>query len=837
MQKSIFVSGCPRLRTAGGALAVVLLGGLLPGVGVAAEAPAPEAPAADSDAAPAEAGGSLEEVVVTAQKREQSEQVVPVSITALSGDALTQQVVLDLRDLMAHVTGLVIAPNAQGDAATFAIRSSKQDNGTTGGVAVYLDDMPLTSTYSVANANYDIASVDVLKGPQGTLFGTSATGGAIIFRPNKPAQDFDAWVWAQYGDYRRSEITGMINVPVNDILQVRLAADYVDRPDGFVKNLAPNPSAGLPSELWTDRHDSARLSVRLITGAVTHDVVADYYSENDTPSQSILTELTPGVASLGVPLLNGYNQVALGGNASGIDLPVYRRITSWGVKDTSTWTINDNLSFVNNIGYRNDLQDTFQSSSSEVIDMVNGRTRIKHLSGVEEATLHFDMGPVHNTTGLFLNEIHEDDGNSYDLAQNYTYTIDIPAGAFGAGTPAIVAPLAQLSNAYYNRTLHSVAPYSQTEFKLSNELTLIAGVRYNWDGGTFNDTQHGGTPPANFFEPQPNGNFFYGPCDPSVIQAYPRYNAATCTASNSASWKAPSWNLALQDQFADHKMVYFRVAHGYIAGGFNNQISDTRYQIFQPEKTTEFEAGLKADWDVGGRPLRTNFALFDGDVSNKQEVENGSTCADQPNLTAAQCTAFYSGTNVTSQWIGVFNAGSLNYYGFDLALEYLPVDWLQLNAGWSFIEASYTSFAFPTVGEIPTQDLSGSTPAQVPKNTLTASATLTWPIPSNIGRVSSTLSAYYRSQTNFSDIFNACNTSTNECLSPNANTAPAYATFDFSTFWNGLLGSHIDLTAYVKNLADRRYIVYQSPQASLGYATTSFGEPRTFGMGIRYNFR
>jgi outer membrane receptor protein involved in Fe transport len=799
--------------------------------------PAAEPATAEGEAGSSSSGASLEEVVVTAQKREQSEQVVPVSVTALSGEALHQQVVLNVQDLMEHVTGLVVAPNSQGDAATFAIRSSKQDNGTTGGVAVYLDDMPLTTTYSVANANYDLASVDVLKGPQGTLFGQSATGGAVVFRANKPTGQFDAWVWAQYGDYRRSQLTGMVNVPINDALQVRLAADYVDRPVGFVKNLAPDTAAGLPSELWTDRHDSARFSVRLLTGPVTNDVVADYYSENDTPSQSVLTELVPSVAALGVSLQNGYNQVALGGNASGIDLPVYKRITSWGIKDTLSWQINDHLTFVNNIGYRNDLQDTFQSNSSEVIDMVNGRTRIKHLSGVEEATLHFNWGRLANTTGLFLNELHQDDGNSFDLAQNFTYPIHIPAGVFGPGTPAIDSPLGQLSNSYYNRKLHSVAPYSQTEYKLSDELTVIAGVRYNWDGGTFNDTQRGGSPPQYFFEPQPKGDFFFGPCNPATIQTYPQFNPNTCIASNSASWKAPSWNLVLQDQFTNRSMVYFRVAHGYIAGGFNNQIDNPAYQIFQPEKTTEFEVGLKADWDLAGRPLRTNVALFDGDVSNKQEVENGATCANQPTLTAVQCAAFYGGNNVTSQWIGVFNAGTLNYYGFDLALEYLPVDWLQLNAGWSFVEASYTSFAFPTVGEIPSRDLKGSTPAQVPKNTITANARLIWPMPRSVGNLTSTLSLYHRSQTNFSDIFNNCNVQTGECLQTTANTAPAYTVLEFSTFWNGVFGTKIDLTGYVKNLTDKRYIIFQSPQASLGYATTTFGEPRTFGVGLRYNFR
>jgi iron complex outermembrane receptor protein len=456
---------------------------------------------------------------------------------------------------------------------------------------------------------------------------------------------------------------------------------------------------------------------------------------------------------------------------------------------------------------------------------------------VEEATLHFNMGRLRNTTGLFLNAVRQSDGNSYDLAQNFTYELHIPAGAFGPGTPAIDSPLAQLSNSYYNRRLYSVAPYSQTEFKLSDSLTLTAGLRYNWDHGSFDDQQRGGSPPAYFFEPQANGNFFFGPCNPATIQSYPQFDPVKCLATNSARFTAPSWNLGLQDQFADRSMAYFRVAHGYIAGGFNNQIDNHAYQTFQPEKTTEYEFGVKSDWSLFGRPIRTNLALFDGDVSNKQEVENGATCANQPTFTAAQCIAFYGGNNVTSQWIGVFNAGTLNYYGFDLSTEFLPVDWLQLNAGWTFVEASYTSFAFPTVGEIPSRDLSGSTPAQVPKNTITASAKLLWPVPSNIGGITSTLSLYHRSETTFTDIFNACNVQTGECLSSAANTSPAYTVLDFATFWNGVLGSHIDLTGYVKNLADKHYVTFQSPQASLGYASTSFGEPRTFGVGVRYSFR
>ena len=112
-----------------------------------------------------------------------------------------------------------------------------------------------------------------------------------------------------------------------------------------------------------------------------------------------------------------------------------------------------------------------------------------------------------------------------------------------------------------------------------------------------------------------------------------------------------------------------------------------------------------------------------------------------------------------------------------------------------------------------------------------------WPVPSTVGGITSTLSLYHRSETTFTDIFNACNVQTNECLLASANTSPAYTVFDFSTFWNGVFGSHVDLNAYVKNLGDKHYVTFQSPQASLGYASTSFGEPRTFGVGVRYNLR
>ena len=163
-----------------------------------------------------------------------------------------------------------------------------------------------------------------------------------------------------------------------------------------------------------------------------------------------------------MPLQNGYNQVSLGGNLSGINLPTYAKIKTYGIKDTTNWRISDSMTFVNNLGYHNDTQDTFQSNSAQTIDNVNGRTLAHDQELVEEPTLHVTMldGRLRNTTGLFLQQHNSGIGNSYDLAQYAFY--GIPAGAFFPGYPVSNSPLAELSNSYYNRWLTRSRPTTRS---------------------------------------------------------------------------------------------------------------------------------------------------------------------------------------------------------------------------------------------------------------------------------------------------------------------------------------------------------------------------------------
>lgn len=756
-------------------------------------------------------GPQLEEIVITARKEEESSQRVPITVTALSGADLQKGVVFDVQDLQEHVTGLVVAPNSQGGAPTFAIRATKADNGTDG-PAVYLNDMPLISTLSIANAMYDIDSVTVLKGPQGTLFGTNSSGGAIVFRPNRPTNQFEGYVYGDVGNFDRHEAQAMINVPLNDELQVRLAVDAVQR-KGFTKNITPDPAAGIPDRLSSDRHGSARLSVRFKpTAALTNDVVLDYYREDDTPRSSVPVAFT-AVSTLGPADILGPYTVSEGGNPSGVNLPLYNRATNYGMQDVLNFEFNNNISVKNLFGYRKDHTDSFEDNDGTRVDLVNGRTAHKNTLWVEELSLHMNFDKIHVVNGVYWSNTRKEDGNSYDLAQNFGIL-----GFFGP-TPPVPAAAVELTNNYYTRVFHTLALYSQVQANLTDQVTASLGVRYNWDNGTFTNQPHEpftsfgpGFPSSPGVAPDPTGNFFAGSCFPGAIAFFPHYNAAACAGSNSRSWRQPSFTLSLQDQISDKTNVYATTRHGFQIGGFNNAIREQNLQTFKPEVATDFEFGVKSEWTLGGRPVRTNIDAFYGAVQHKQEVENGS---------------YTDGT----QWIAVFNAGSMTYYGLDFEGKIFVTDNIEIGADWTHMKAFYDNFNFPAVGTLPAQDLSGNAPAQVPLDTVSVSVNATLPIvPASLGTIETAATIYYRSRTTFHDVINL------GTFPPDADTSPGYTTVNLTANWNKIFGSKVDAGLWVKNATNRYTVIYKSAQAGLGYADVTYGDPRTFGANIRYSF-
>jgi iron complex outermembrane receptor protein len=505
--------------------------------------------------------------------------------------------------------------------------------------------------------------------------------------------------------------------------------------------------------------------------------------------------------------------VSEGGNPSGVNLPLYNRATNYGFQDVLNFEFDKNISVKNLFGYRKDHTDSFEDNDGTPIDLVNGRTAHKNELWVEELSLHMNFDKIHYVGGVYWSDTRREDGNSYDLAQNIGIL-----GFFGPTPPLPVASV-ELTNNYYTRVFHTLAVYSQVQASLTDQVTASLGVRYNWDNGTFTEQAHEpytsfgpGAPSSPGVLPDPTGNFFAGSCMPATLAFLPHYYPALCAGGNSQAWREPSFSFSLQDQISDKTNVYATTRHGFQIGGFNNQIREQNLQTFKPEVATDFEFGVKSESTLGGRPVRTNFDAFYGAVQNKQEVENGSY-ADQ------------------SQWIAVFNAGSLTYYGLDAEGKIFVTDNIEIGADWTHMKAFYDNFHFPAVGTLPAQDLSGNTPAQVPQDTVSLSVNLTVPfIPASLGTIESAATAYYRSRTNFHDVVNL------GTFPANADTAPGYVTVNMTANWNKIYGSKFDAGLWIKNATDRYVVIYKSAQTGLGYSDVTYGDPRTFGANIRYHF-
>jgi iron complex outermembrane receptor protein len=779
----------------------------------------------------------LEVIEVTARRNVESAQSVPVSLTALSDAKLEADAVLNVSDLQTSVPGLLISPNSQGGAPTFAIRAAKADNGTSDTVTAYVDDVPVASTRSIANMMYDMQSISVLKGPQGTLFGANATGGAIIFRPNKPTNEFDAYAQVGFGNWNRMQFQGMVNLPVTDTFAVRLAGDIVER-DGYVDNATP---VNDNDELTDIDQQSARLSMRWTPNdQFQNDLMLEYFKQDSQIWQETLVALRPAYqyttflggltlpvdwAKAGITTANSDREHAAIG-----PMPTWDKADILSVIEAGSYALNDDIDLKLVIGYQDLDLDTAQDNDTTTQAGVNGRTlyQIEMWTVEPSIDLAFMDGRLRNKTGIFYSKKDTETGNSYrvvGLPWDFT--------AFGGPESAVAAlvnsfyPI-QVNN-LYTREIESQAIYSQFAYDISDTLTATVGLRYTKDKGDYstrNFNSFGSASEENW------GTFTTGNCNTASINLYNNPDPANCIAYMDMDSSATSYNVTLENRVNDSTLVYAASRGGYIAGGFNNQANPAVSGIpfvFGPEEVVDFEMGIKSDWLLAGRPIRTNLAGFYGSYDGQQRVQNGTTPEG-------------------NTFIGVVNAGSSNYYGLDLEVTYQLTDTFTAAIGWNYIKSEYTNFeAIVNIpGVFAFIDLQGEPMSQTPENVVTTSLTANWPVGSNIGEISSTLSAFYRDATVAKDSPTVAGPvdASGELISIDPardfrqyDELESFTLLNFTTSWNNVFGSNFDTNVWVKNLTDEEYNVYSSNQMlQFGYATYAYGTPREYGIELRYRF-
>jgi len=725
--------------------------------------------------------GALEEIVVTARRTAESQQDVPIAITALDQQALERNGIQSLSDLQQFVPSASVTGYNSRNQEWFSLRGQGETGLETGGgvgggpaVVGYLAEVPV----SIAGPGlyYDLASVQVLNGPQGTLFGRNTTGGAILFEPRMPQDEFAGYLSATAGDFGRSEFQGAINTPVGDSLAIRVAGQIGHR-DGFTRDVVQNRD-------YQERDfEAARVGILFKPGdRFENYFLTNYVSYDETGSGNILLDVNPANPGLADALTA---QRALG-----------IRQTQHSV--TGEFDDGRFLTLIN----RTSLELTEGLSLRNILSWSHWKTRRRVDEDGSPLIVLDSTGPLPGTWHKEQEKITEEmqlQGQASNVKWQLGAYYEDSSNPKNTTFSQQFAPTFFLSTFRIDQANRSRGLFGQTTIGLNgivDGLGLTLGYRHTWDDVSFGVAFAGS---ANQV-PSPGD-----PCFSVFGSVYPD----NCLVSDSASHDGDSYTVGLDWKISPSILLYLASRQGYKSGGFNivaTQLgaTDSSFFSYDPETVRDVELGLKTEWSVGNMEGRANFAVYESDYRDAQV------------LTAAVVGGSVQGVTA--------NAASATIRGFELQSVVYPVPSVELSAVYSYLDAGYDRYITP-LGN----DLSDSPYPNAPKSRLAAGARLRLPFPESAGEfwIGGTYTYQDEIYVGIGD---------NGPGSP-ANTQDAYELVNIRADWTGVFGSRFDLGVAVTNAMDEEYLVTNLDlYNALGYAAGSYGEPRMYSVTLRYAF-
>ncbi|MCP3733227.1 TonB-dependent receptor [Sphingomonas sp. MG17] len=796
----------------------------------ASTAYAQDAPPAQAAAETPSEARSSEDIVVTARRREENLQDVPISITAVSGETLVERGVRDALDLQSQTPSLsVTGSGASRTALSYAIRGQRTNEAqmlTDPPVGLYFAEVVAPRSYGFGTAFYDLQNVQVLKGVQGTLFGRNMTGGAVLVEPNHPnLKEFQLEGTAQYGNYDLVDLYGMVNLPVvSDTFAIRAAGKFRDR-----KGYTTEVSTG---RRYDDQHYHAfRVSAELHLDRLTSFLVFDYLNQQETGAAIKLTNYTltdtingnatvlarqVGAAAFfpaaaGAPMQNaiallnravalGRYQVDYGNFGVG---PLYtndartprNNVKNWGITNKTTFDAGD-VTFKNIFGYREATLDLVGDYDGSPVALLQPHQTARPRQISEEFQMQgTPFGSALDLTmgAYYFREWGRDGAQATGFPQ-------VSAIGLASATPALAAFfLAQPAQFYEQSTVASAeasswAVYAAGTMHVSDQFSLSGGIRYN------NDYRRATREPfyTNLAIP---GTPISAPCYWNGVNALSRAN---CARTSVLKNDAVTWDVTAQWQPSDDLTAYLAARKGYRSGGFSLRATNDVLGVpFQPENVQEYEGGLKNVFRFGGGRLNTSIAVYYQNYTNVQKqnalVVNG------------QVATIISNTAKQRNYGGEFEAS--------LSLS----NGLGANFFYSYAKNEIVSGAngsFPQQG-VPEHQVGGG---------------LTYEQDVGIGRLNANVNATYRSGVQL-DEFDV------------EGFQKGYALVNARIAINDISGSGIGLALWGKNLTDEYYkqgvislmsngpiLNGVNPGGAPGFSNAVFGEPRTYGVEASFKF-
>jgi iron complex outermembrane recepter protein len=828
----------------------------------------------------------IEQVVVTARRREERLQDVPISITVFNQQQLQNHNVVNAVDLVKYTPSLSANSNFGSQNTTFAIRGFAQDIGTAPSVGVFFADVvePHSPTQGIQAGDgagpgefFDLQNVQVLKGPQGTLFGRNTTGGDVLIVPQKPTDEFGGYVQGSFGNYDMRGGQGVINIPVNDDIRIRLGIDHESR-DGYLIN---NSGVG-PKDFDDVNYTALRGSIDIdLTPDLENYTIASYsVSDTNGDYQKLVASTTAfsGLGLLAGSELKPGKLISQGGSSQGTGFydstqgmsDPYSDLTQWRVINSTTWRESDNVTIKNIASYSQISYNVANPLFGVVINAAPFYPSVPKslLPLFGFATVSSPPGVPFADQGNYTEELQLQ-GNALD--NRFTYQAggylqgDVPLALTGAQSAVTASctnigaylcydPLGGLADIHHgadNLTLGKTwdsdyAIYTQDSYALTDELKLTGGFRYTWDREANTSTQivdmlnypfsngTSGVPlpqgVAGRYCANPTAT---GPTTPAagLLNGAAPLPSGDCTLHFYERSSAPTWLIDLDYKPTDDILGYIKWARGYRQGIISTNITPP-YNVVNPETVDDYEAGVKTSFDFAGIAGTFDVNGFYNKFRN-QQLLIGFNAA--PGATVSPTAA-------------PVNAGKSRLDGVELDTSIVPYDGVTLTVGYTYLDTeilSVKNIVAPPGGlYVKSSSIAPGDPVELsPNNKVTFTAAYVLPLDDSIGKitVSSTFTHTDSQITNYGDCTVQSYAADGITSVPKAfaNLCSIQATnlLDLNLNWEQVMGKPLDLSVFATNVTGDKYYTWLPGLApAAGIETADIGEPTFYGVRVTIHF-
>ncbi|WP_177198286.1 TonB-dependent receptor [Novosphingobium sp. CF614] len=797
-------------------------------------------------------GGNVasDDIVVTARRVEERLQDVPISVSVVSQDRLTTANITSAEDLKNVVPGLNVQSRYSPENANFSIRGFSQELRTSASVGTYFADVvaPRGGGVSLQGGDgagpgsmFDLQNVQVLKGPQGTLFGRNTTGGAVLLVPKKPTDNLEGYLEGSYGNYNMFRIQGVLNLPLASWARLRLGVDRQTR-DGFEHNV----SGVGPKDFGNVDYVAARGSLVLdLTPALENYTIVSYSHSDNYGTLPQIWKANPS-AGLGA-LLQG--QVARL-NASGDPYQIEQKLANpqsltkqFQVINTTTWLATDNLTVKNIFSFSHIQQrlrqDIFASAIKDPYAGIADPFGFVHPADSYIMT-SFSFSPNGGWTNDQKNvteelQIQGTDGTQklkyqaglyfeHSTPGSETQSLSPAVGAFCSSAPLTgpadfkcLQPGLATGAGTFNfstGTLEyiNLAAYAQATYALTEQLKLTGGLRYTYD-------RTRGTSTGLLYRFSSGGSGNYGTA--SLAGCQPKYatfaGCSTPTDLLKTSTKRPTWTVNASYTPFDEAMFYASYSRGYRQGSAA-PLAVGGNLTFEPESVDSYELGVKTSFQ-GAISGYVNLAGFYSNLK-KQQLQIGL-------LSTLPGTAGQTATSI-------FNAGKSRIYGLDMDGMIRFTDWFRVTGSATYLNTEVKSLDTALFDAIVAEGIYnviqpsagvGDPLPYSPKWGVNITPAVAFPIGEDYGKLE--LAATYRYSSSYS---------TEASVGSDAK-ASAVKQLDLSLNWSDVGGQPIDISAFATNVTKQvTYTLQQTLYTSFGFNQRYLGQPRMYGMRLRVRF-